>query len=171
MKISEIKNKTIVIDSNIPILYASKGFKERSGNILRVFKENKNSIVISEISIFELLNTDPEDKRVKYFIDFINYIQKAPVTDIPIMNAVLLTNEYKRLGCKHKIPLPDLMIGGTVIGIKDSLLLTTDREDFCEPIWNTVAAHVILKDNKKDVDATIYLLEFNNDISLPAYNK
>lgn len=168
MRISEVKNKKIIIDSNIPILYATNGFKERSKNILRILADNDNSLAISNITSYELLNTDPNDQRVKYFVEFINYIYRLEITETALMNAVLLNNEYKRLGCKQKTPLADLIIGGTVISIEDSYLLTTDRNDFCEPLWKTIGHQLVLKEDK-DAEANIYLLEFNRDIPLPEY--
>ena len=164
MRITEVKDKKIIVDSNIAIYYANQGFKERSENILRTLKNSGNTLAISEITSFELLNIDPKDQRIKYYINFINYIERIEVSATILKNAALLNSEFKRFGCKHNIPLADLIIGGTVINIPNSLLLTADRSDFCEPLWKTVAHYPVLK-NKTDIDVNVYLLEFNNELS------
>lgn len=164
MKMTEIRDKKILVDTNIPIFYANEGFKERSGNILRILKDSGNILAVSEITSYELFNTDSKDQRLKYYINFLNYIERKEVSATILNNANLLNNEYRKFGCKHTVPLPDLIIGGTVINSQNSLLLTADRNDFCEPLWQTVAHYPVAKENG-EIEANLYLLQFNKQIS------
>lgn len=51
----EVRNSNILLDANILIHYATEGFAERSGNVLRVLHQSKNLLSISHITAFELL--------------------------------------------------------------------------------------------------------------------
>lgn len=168
MKFSDVRGKKILIDTNVPIHYATNGFKERCGNFLRVFKDNNNELAVSIITGYELLNGDPADKRREYFIKFLKYIPNTGINNGILNNATIIVNEYIRLGCKKDIPLPDQIIAGTVAATEDVYLLTADRNDFCEPLWITVAHHIVLKDENK-VEVTFYLLKFNHEIILDKY--
>lgn len=170
-KIQDIKNRKILLDSNIPIHYAHKGFQERSGNPLRVLLDNGNKLTISPISALEILSGDnSEDIREKY-LKFLNYVHPIEVTRGHYQNAAVLASEYRRICKGKKVPLPDLLIGGIIISysfIEDKLLLfTTDREDFCEPLWMTVAHQAVPAEDKKNMQEHLYLLEFNVDILSP----
>lgn len=165
--LDQIKDKTIVVDTNIAIHYATKEFSERSGNFLRQLKDNDNKLVISAITAYELMCGDPTDTRQKYFASFIQYIQKIDIGAVVTYNATILKNIYKKFGCKHEIPIPDLLIGGTTTGLKNAYLLTADRNDFCEPLWNTVFSKTVFRNDKKgnvESETTIYLLEYNTDL-------
>ncbi|PIQ92354.1 MAG: hypothetical protein COV70_00840 [Parcubacteria group bacterium CG11_big_fil_rev_8_21_14_0_20_39_22] len=174
-KISDIKNHFILLDTNIPIFYSSKGFKERSGNILRLLVDNGNKLAMSEITTLELLKEEQDKDVADYHYAFINYTEhmtRLPVDKNIIQNAIVLANEYRRVCNQKKVNYPDLIIGGTVVGFSeksDVLLMTSDRRDFCEPLWETVAYQCVLKDDKEKVDANIYLLKFNNKIILDKY--
>ena len=78
-KIATIKDRVVLIDTNILILYARKGFVERSGNPLRVLLDNSNQLRVSEITRFELLRGENENGVKEKFLEFINFIPNITV--------------------------------------------------------------------------------------------
>ena len=170
-KLREICGSNILLDTNILVHYASQGFEERSSRILRVLGENKNLLTISEITGFELLNSDPKDNRRKKYLTFINGVPNHPVNREILKKAAILSNECKRLtnSPNRVFPLPDLIIGGTIMNYAEGTLhlLTTDRHDFFEPLWELIAYEQVLKEDKNCIDADIYLLKLNREVLLP----
>lgn len=164
-KISAIKNRNILLDSNIPIWYASAGFKERSGNPLRALFDNGNRLGITTISGLEILREENKEEVRKKYFNFLNFVPAVTPQVVDFQNAAVLAGEYRRVCKGKKVPFQDLVIGGVVLSNsfeKDKLLLlTTDRNDFCEPFWLTVAHQAVAADDKKTVQAHLYLLEFN----------
>lgn len=167
-----VHNSNILLDTSILVHYATKDFKERSGRILRVLLENKNFLTVSEITGFELLNCRSDDSRREKYFTFINGMPNHPVTAAILGNAAILSNECKRLtGSPDRIfPIPDLILGGTVLHYDQDpvFILTTDRRDFFEPLWETVAYAQVSNDNTDKV-VHIYLLSLNRDVLLPQY--
>ncbi len=164
MKVSEVKDQNILVDTNIVIYYAANGFKERSGNILRTLANNGNKIGISEITAFELLHDEQKNEVEDYFYKFVNYIHRVPVEQGCLQNAVALAELYRVVCNNKKVPDNDLIIGGTAIHYDEVLLLTTDRKDFCEPLWDTYARDNIYYKEEGDVEVTLYLLRFNKEV-------
>jgi|SRR3990167_1374330 len=164
----EIKNRTILLDSNIPINYASKGFKERSGNPLRTLVSNNNRLVVTSLTGFELLQAEIRDDVRKKYVQFLNYVPNLPMGKEYFQNGALLAGEYRRVCNGKKLPFQDLILGGVVVAHsfgKDKLLfLTTDRQDFCEPIWLTVSHLIVPDEEKGKIQTTLYLLEINIDL-------
>ena len=168
VELREVRNRKILIDSNIPIHYASERFIERSGNPLRVLADNNNSLAITPISGFELLQAETRpDIREKY-LRFLNYVPNISMDQSFFNNAAMLAGEYRRVCNNKKVPPCDLMIGGVVIAHSFSddklLLLTTDRNDFCEPFWSTIAFHQVPDEDGQKIQVNIYLLEFNTSV-------
>ena len=169
-KINEVKNRKILLDSNIPIHYASKGFVDRSGNILRTLMNNDNELAITPISGFEILRGENRDEVMEKYLKFLNYVPDIVMQRLYFNNGAALAEHYRRI-CNHKNISPvDLIIGGTIISHsygedKDKpLLLTTDRKDFCEPLWLTVSYHVVPAEHEKGPQTVLYLLEFNTKL-------
>ena len=167
----EVRGRNILIDSNILIHYATEGFKDRSGNFLRVLKDNGNSLAASPITAFEILCAETKPKiREKYF-SFLNYIPTLQMEKGYFQNAAVLASEYRRVCNKTNIPPCDLMIGGAVLAHSFSepkiMLLTTDRNDFCEPFWITVAHLAVPYQDQQKIEANVYLLEFNINVLSP----
>lgn len=171
----EVRNSNILLDANILIHYATEGFAERSGNILRGLHKNGNLLTISHVTAFELLNCDPKDSRREKYFRFINGVRNHPITQSILQNAAVLSNECKRLtGSYNRIfPIPDLILGGTILFYPNDTvyLLTTDRNDFFEPLWELIAHQQILKADKENVEAAIYLLALNREVFLPQYRQ
>lgn len=163
MKISEARNQNILIDTNIVVYYAANGFKERSGNVLRTLVDNGNKIGISEITAFELLRDEQKKEVEDYFYKFVNYLHRVPIEQGCLQNAVTLAGAYRSICNNKKVPDNDLIIGGTAIHYEDVLLLTADRKDFCEPMWETYARENIYYKKGGDVEVTLYLLKFNKE--------
>jgi hypothetical protein len=171
IELREVKNRKILIDSNIPVHYASERFKERSGNPLRMLIDNGNYLAITHVSGFELLQAETRpDIREKY-LKFLNYVPNIGMEQAFFNNAATLAGEYRRVCNNKKMPPCDLMIGGVILAYsfgKDKLLfLTTDRNDFCEPFWTTVAYHQVLDEDGQKIQVNIYLLEFNTHVLSP----
>ncbi len=166
--LQEVHNSNILLDTNILIHYADDEFKERSGNILRVLQQNKNLLSISEVTGFELLNCHPTDRRREKYFKFLKMVSNHPVTRDILSNAAILSNESKRLtGQQNRVfPIPDLILGGTVLYYTTDpvFVLTTDRHDFFEPLWETVAYTQVLKSDKENVDVHLYLLSLNRTV-------
>ena len=172
-ELREIRSSNILLDANILIHYATEGFAERSGNILRKLHQNKNLLTLSHITAFELLNCDPKDKRREKYFKFINGVRNHPVSQAIIQNAAVLSNECKRLTRSYNrtFPIPDLILGATILFYPNDrvYLLTTDRNDFFEPLWECVAYQQVLKEDKETVEADLYLLTLNREVLLPPY--
>lgn len=136
-------------------------------NILRTLVNNGNKLAISEITAFELLSGEIKDDIKDYLFNFVNYIARVPVEKDCLQNAMMLAGEYRKLCNNKKTPNIDLIIGGTVMYHKDVLLLTADRTDFCEPLWNTFAREYFFNKNKEGIEKAeviFYLLEFDRSI-------
>lgn len=172
--LKNIKNRKILLDSNILIHYATEGFIERSGNPLRVLKDNNNELAVAPITGFELLNTtDKEDDRSaklrSKYVDFLNYLDTIQMQVVYFQNAASLSRMYLKICERKNIPVPDLLLGSIVVTHSKNredapLFLTTDRDDFCEPLWWTVSHLEVSGDSKrKNKSVHLYLLEFNQD--------
>ncbi|HTR18519.1 MAG TPA: hypothetical protein VMH91_00880 [Candidatus Paceibacterota bacterium] len=170
-QIKDIKNRTIILDSNIPIWYATEGFKERSGNPLRVLVDNGNKLAITPISGLEILVDDNKEEVKKKYLIFMSYVQNISLEPAYFQNAAILASEYRRICNQKKIPLPDLIIGGVVVahsfGKNKPLLFTADRTDFCEPLWITTAYLGVPDKENKQIQPQLYLLELNTEILDP----
>lgn len=170
LKLQEVKNREILLDSNILINYASEGFKDRSGNILRTLINNGNKISVSPVSGFEVLRGDNRKETDEKYIKFLKYIPNVKTQDEYFSNAAVLARHYNKNCNKKIIPTEDLLIGSIVathsFGVDSSkkiLLLTADRTDFCEPVWLTVA-YQIVPPNNGNSQVNLFLLEFNTEI-------
>lgn len=171
--IQQIRNRKIVIDSNIVIDYAQEGFIVRSGNPLRVLQDNDNSLGILPIVGFEILSGSNPPEVDKKYLTFLNYIPTLTMERSAYQNAATLTREYRRiLRGKNNIPVPDLLIGGFIaaysFGDDKPLLFTRDRNDFCEPIWLTVAHVPVPSADGTRIQENLYLLELNTKILRPS---
>lgn len=163
------KNNTIIVDTDVIVNYFSS--KDRNELFLRKLNEN-NTILLPPVVIFELLRGDnPKDLRDQYS-RVIDNLPEADISSGTFFNAALLADAYTKLLGKTKIPAGDLIIGGTILGyIADRyevLLLTCDRGDFCDPIWNLVSYYHVpraKKQNGKNVEVmNFYLLRLNREI-------
>ena len=161
-EIAQVKNKKILLDTNILINYGVENFRERSGNILRVLLNNQNKLAVSEITGLELLQGETEKSKIEFYLKMLNFISNLDVSRSVLLNAISLSSGYRRIKTDKKGPsVADLIIGGTVLA-HDSLLLTADRKDFSEPMWGVVA-HKYVFDDKKSVIANLYLLKFDEN--------
>ncbi len=173
---SEVRGRTIILDSNILIHYASDGFKERSGNPLRLLANNGNPLAVTPISGVEVLQPENRPEVSKKYLDFLNYLPNVTIHLGYFQNAVTLARDYHRICAAKKIPFQDLLIGAVICSNsfgpgEKPLLLTADRTDFCEPLWITLATHVVPGDEEGKKYTTLYLLEFNTEISSPLEKK
>ena len=168
MKLSEIKNKTILLDSCVLIAYSTTGFQKRSGNPLRTLYDNKNKLVITPIQAFELLKIELDEKMTQSYLRFLNFFPCLPLKEQYFRNAAMLNREYFRVKNKKTIPEMDLIMGGIMVGkaftADPFYLFTSDREDFCEPLWNSVASFSVpYEKDPNRIEHNFYILEFNRD--------
>jgi hypothetical protein len=49
-------------------------------------------------------------------------------------------------------------------------VLTTDRHDFFEPLWETIAYAQVMKVDKENIDVHIYLLSLNRSVLQSHYS-
>jgi predicted nucleic acid-binding protein len=171
LKITEIKDQNIVIDTNIIIYYAQRGFKERTGDILKKLVENGNTLCISNITGYELFR-DMNPVHRNYYAKVLNskFVIGIPVDQIVLQKTSVLANLCDEIwGKNHKISLQDLLIMASSISIEgDAYILTCDRKDFKDPICIT-AAYSAIKAEQDNSDAKIetehlYLLKVNEDL-------
>lgn len=169
MRIEEVKNRKIILDSNIPIHYAHKGFVERSGNPLRTLLNNGNTIGIPAVVGFEILAGDNTPETRDKYLKFLNHLPTLELTRGHFQNAAILAAEYRRIYKGKSPPVCDLLIGGLIASYsyysdEKPLLFTCDRNDFCEPLWNTVAHVAVPSGKDNQIQEHLYLLELNTDM-------
>jgi predicted nucleic acid-binding protein len=144
-ELDKIKNKQIILDSCVLIYCEGYDFKLEIRNILRKLTDNNNELGISELSVFEVLRRAKTENK-KYFVQLLNYLNNIPVSKGIINNSIILYNTYKHNGFikgsekedGKRDWTADLIIGGTALYQKDSLILTANRRDFPEPVWKAV---------------------------------
>ena len=160
---STIKNSKILIDTNILIYYSVKRFQDNSRNVLRRLIDGGNQIAISAISGLELLRDEEDTNKRKYYLNLLNFIKNIDVSHAVLQNAHVLSQEYHKILRGKKAPLVDLILGGTAIG-RDTLLLTADKKDFCEPIWRTISHEYVFTDvgKKDEVMHNLYLKKYDS---------
>lgn len=168
-KVTDVKSTNILIDTNILIHYAEDGFIERSGNPLGTLRDNGNILSVSCITGFELLCGENSEEKKKKFHQFLNYLPNLSVEQTHLSNGAVLASEYRRLCNNKKIKKTgDLIIAGLIVGYElggeEVLLFTADRQDFCEPLWETVAYHLVQESGGGFVQHCFYLLKLNLEI-------
>jgi predicted nucleic acid-binding protein len=168
-KIEEITETNILIDTNILIHYAEEGFIDRSNNPLGLLRDNRNKLFVSNITGFELLRGKNDDEKREKFLSFLNYIPNLPIDKDYLNNGVLFADEHRRLcGGKNMSKPGDLIIAGTIVSHEladeEILLFTTDRKDFCEPLWETITYHLVQESGGEYVQHCFYLLKLNTNI-------
>lgn len=170
--ISEVKSREVIIDTNVLIHYSSEGFVEESGNPLRILLDNENSLAIPPIVGFELLESDNRAEVEEKYLALLNFVPTLEMQMAYYNNAAQLSKLYRIVCNKKKIPIPDLLIGSivsshtSVEGSDGPLLLTCDRSDFCEPLWQTVSQVIVKSETDEMVRTIIYLLQFNARVEL-----
>lgn len=159
MTIETIKNKPIIIDSNILYYCGADVFKLEIRKILRILANNNNQLGISELSGFEVLKNS-EKKDLDYFYSLLDYIANIPINKQILANSVILHNAYKKQGieCKNISPC-DFMIGGTALSIKDAILFTANRRHYPSKIWNIDARkYIVFEDFEQSKIINLYFL-------------
>lgn len=158
-----IKNKKILIDTNVLVYCGVKGFDVDAKKLLRLLKDNGNKLATSEINCFELIKNAIDEKLRSYYISLIDYIDKIAVTTSDLMNACFIYHSYhKSFGGNCKMGSMDLVVAGTAIYHKGCLLLTANRKDFPMPFWKLVAqCYIMRKKDEGNELLNIYLLEFD----------
>jgi predicted nucleic acid-binding protein len=171
LELNEIRSKNIVIDTNILIHYSTEGFIELSNNPLRTLANNDNNLVIPPIVAFELLRSDNRDDVLEKYLNLLNFLPTLPMHQLYYNNAARLSRLYRKVCDGKKPPVEDLLIGGIVAtqsvsgGESPTLLMTADRNDFCEPLWQTVSQIIVMDDGDEKVRTIIYILEFNIELA------
>ncbi|MFA6158929.1 MAG: hypothetical protein WC763_04910 [Candidatus Paceibacterota bacterium] len=161
-----VKDKKVLIDTNILVYCADSGYGSKAKALLRKLKDNGNALATSEISCFELIKNAIDSGVREYYIRLMNYIDRIPVTSAEMMNGAILYHNYHHVsngnGSFKKIESPDLIISGTVIRERGSLLLTANRVDFPMPFWKLHSqCNFMRKSGEKDELVNIFLLEFD----------
>lgn len=170
-----IKNRNIIVDTNVIIDYSTKDFPKRSGEFLDKLVKKGNTLFVSQFTGMELLRDTDEGETANKYRQFLSEIDNVEVTFSVIKNAIQLSRDYRTLLCGRKVDLADLVIGGTaILRLKEketgkigsqSLLLTENRKDFPELIWKCLACHAVLDKDPSGkstrVNRLFYLLEFN----------
>jgi len=157
-----VKNKIIVVDSCILLYCEAHPTKLEIRKLLRTLVDNKNRLVISELSGFEVMKNAKTENR-GYFIKLLDYIPSISIDKNILANSVLLYDRYESKKINHykKISAGDYLIGGTTLSIKNSLLLTSNRADFCRPIWKIYEhQYITYKLGEKQELLNFYLLEY-----------
>lgn len=131
----KIKNKKILIDSNILVYCWDKNFGSGAQKLLRKLKDNGNSLATSEINCLELLKNAIDPERRSYYLKLISYLGNLDIEQPALLNAcILYHNYYKEWPNKCTMETPDLVIGGTIMYNRGSLLLTANRRHFSRTI-------------------------------------
>lgn len=160
----EIRDKKILIDTNILVYCNDKGYKMEARKILRLLKDHGNTLATSWASCFELIKNAIDEKVREYCFRLINYIDNIPITPENLINGCSLYHLYhKEWGEKCKsIESMDLIIAGTIVQERGSLLLTANRKHFAMPFWKLVSqSYIMRKKDEGDELINIYLLEFD----------
>ncbi|MBX4198630.1 hypothetical protein KW782_04890 [Candidatus Parcubacteria bacterium] len=159
-----VKNRRILIDTNILVYCGDKDWGQEAKKLLRVLKDNTNSLATSRLSSFELIKNAIDLKLREYYIKLINYIHQIEPEEQILMNGCVLYHQYfsKFPESARKIESMDLAIGGTIIYHKEALLLTANRKHFPMPFWKIVAqSYLMCKKSEKYDLINVYLLEFD----------
>lgn len=165
MTIANVKNKDILLDTNIIISCGDKSFGTEARNILKKLVDNKNSLAISEITPFEILRKDLDDNDENYYTKLISdkRINIIPLSTSVLINASILCREqHPKKETENKNIICDMLIGGTVMSNKEALLLTSDRKDFNKPYWKIISEEKIIRKKQEGWELNnIFLLQFD----------
>ncbi len=142
---AEIKNKKIIIDTNILINCGDDRYKEDFKKMLKLLSAD-NDLGASVISGFEIIKKYHKKETFSYYLKLLNFIKKIPVSVEIAQNAGFIAKSF---GPDKEKKDNDIIIGATVASTKKSLLLTCDRKDFNRPYWGVVARECILWENKE----------------------
>ncbi len=158
-----IQNKNILIDTNILVYCGDKGYGKDAQKLLRTLKDNKNNLATSEICCFELIKNAHNLTVRKYYLNLINYIHKIAVDTTALQNSALLYHQYhKEFNGNCKMGSVDIVIAGTVVYNKGTILLTANRKDFPMPFWKLVSQTYLMKKNGEGNEiVNIFALEFD----------
>lgn len=158
-----ISGKKILIDTNVLVYCGDKGYGADAKKLLRLLKDNNNKLATSEINCFELIKNAINEELCEYYFHLINYIDKIGIITEQLMNGCILYHNYhKSFSGNCKMGSMDLIVAGTIIHQKGSLLLTANRKDFPMPFWKLVAqTYIMRKKDEGDELINIYLLEFD----------
>lgn len=149
-EINNIKNKKILLDTNILINCGKDEYGDQFRKVLRILTDNNNSLAVSLISGFEIIKKFTNDKKViDYYIKLLNFIPNIVISHRVLINAALLANTiYEPQKDDHKKD-NDMIVGSTVL-TEQAWLLTCDRGDFCKPYWLTEARKCVQWEDQKD---------------------
>lgn len=162
-------NIKIVLDSCILIYSVDQHTRESTNVILDKFKTNKNRLVYSSVSAFEVLKNRQEQENEAEYSALLNRHYRIPVDTPVLANASTLYFLYKqtnkiqqskkdsfKLDPKDKLT-GDLIVGGTAISYTNHWLLTSNKKDFPEEYWKTKMTNVITSTDGQKI--SVYLLE------------
>lgn len=170
--ITDIKESTILVDTNIIIYYSQRGFKERTDDILRkLLVENKNKLCVSNITGYELFR-DIDLKHREYYAKLLNsgYLIPIDLNSHVLSNASIISNLCDQLLNKNKGPsLQDILIMASALAVKGgAYILTCDKKDYTEPLCLT-AAYMSVPAEKGNGNAKfgvehLYLMRVNEEL-------
>jgi predicted nucleic acid-binding protein len=147
MEISEIKDKRIVLDTNILIYTQHELYGEFVTEILQTLVDEGNELVASNIAGFEVLKKFSSNEELfEPLITLINGTPRIPV-DVSVLRCAgqishhLYNPEDKNSYKKDN----DSIIAATAIQ-HDCLLLTANINDFPMPLWSIYANSYVVFD-------------------------
>ncbi len=170
---NQIKNRRILVDTNILVYCGNKDFGHQAKGLLRTLKDNNNALAISHVSYFELIKNAIDQNLRKYYFHLVSYIHNLPIKQDILVSGSTLYHLYSNRGIKEykKIESMDLIIAGTVVFHKGALLLTANRRHFPMPFWRNISqGYITYKDGEAYRLINIYLLEFDY-AQIPQKNK
>ena len=172
-----VKNRNILVDTNVIILYSQKDFDKRSDYLLEKLVASRNALFVSFFTGFELLRDQYDGELRDKYLKFINEVDNVPISFQVIKNATRLSADYRQMLSGTKVDNADLIIGGTAIlklerskesrTFGNTLLLTANRWHFPELFWKIIACHPVFipkiksKSGDQIVSDILFLLEFD----------
>ena len=161
-------NSDILIDSCVLIYCGDNKHKDFSKKLLRLLANNGNKLAISEFSGFEVIKNYQNKDNFDYYLNLINFVENREVTRGILIIAATLHKHYNKRYNAHDnegcMQAGDLIIGATSAE-KQTLLLTSDVEDFPEPSWKIIAqTYNVYNDGRKKKILNYYLLKFDASV-------
>ena len=166
-ELNKIRNKQLVLDTSVIILLSDIRYRPQVGAALNQLEGQGNQFFVSELTLYELNKSSRTAADVAKKARLLSRFSPLPVDQNRLIHGGLLFSTMKNgqqafQNKEHKISC-DMIIGGTVVENPNSLLMTTNSDDFHLPCWRVVAEGRVVKKNKGNgwTLANWYLFEFD----------
>lgn len=148
-RINDIKNRKILLDTNILICCGREEYGDQFRKVLRILTDNDNSLGVSLISGFEIIKKFNDKDVIGYYIKLLNFIINVVIDHEILMNAARLANTIYGSHKDNYKKDNDMIISSTVL-TEQAWLLTCDRDDFNKSYWLTEARETVQWEDPKD---------------------